>query len=331
MDAVRIHWSLVLLAVIGTVSLTWHLRTKDMDFLTPSGAGLRPEDEMSRLVVALPSLQPELKKEVTPPAPPAEDAGEPAEPEISEVEEADLGDLEAAPGLAEYRGFARTHTPDQLFELSSTLRARGHFQRSLLALERIIDTVKDAPPEALAEAGQGIAALIPTLPRWNVDPKAEIPLVLHLSLARPTSEPLQNALTELTRLIHESSGDQVQVTPVLDSAGNQSASPDNPVALWLSSTDDEPVSSAVTTLRLPAEPDFLVPELAQALFQAVRSHLVPHGFPDPPELDLNGPQLLQTQITRLMWRDFARTLTTSEARDQDPDANDPAAPSSESD
>jgi hypothetical protein len=309
---VRIHWSVVIIAVIGTILITWHLRTREMDFLTPKGVELSPrEDDEVGLVVSEPAVQPVIKEQSGLLAQPLSPEGPPVEPELPTIREEDLGDLEAGPGLGEYRDFARRHDPKHLFELSSTLRSRGHFQRALLALERVIDS-SEASPEALQEAGQGIAALLPTLPRWNVDPQAEIPLHLHLSLARPASEALKSAVSDLTGLVRESSGDQLLVTPLIESAQDEGASPENPVALWLSSTDDDPASTAVATLRLPAEPEFLLPELSLALFQAIRSHLVPLGFPNTKDLDLSGPQLLRTQTTRLMWRDLAGTLVRSD-------------------
>lgn len=322
----RIHWSLVLLAVIGTILITWHFRTKDMDFLTPEGVELPPTRDEAALATADPALQPAIKKKTLPGDLIPKEEPEPDAPTLPAITAEDLGDLESGPGLEEYRNFALAKTPDQLFELSSTLRARGHFQRALLALERVVDTAASSP-EALAEAGRGIAALTPTLPPWNIDPESEIALDLHLSLARPASQALEKALLALAVLIRESSGDQIKVRPQVASADNDEAPADSPVALWLSSTREEPVASSVITVRLPADPEALVPELSLGLFQAIRSHLTGLGFPEARPLELSGPELLQTQITRLMWRDFARSLvplaspeasTESESEDSGP-------------
>mgnify|MGYP006932706477 CR=1 FL=1 len=57
----RIHWAFVVLAVIGTILLTWYLRTSDMDFLTPSGNEIVKTEEAPNFVDPSAVLQPEIK------------------------------------------------------------------------------------------------------------------------------------------------------------------------------------------------------------------------------------------------------------------------------
>jgi len=302
---VRIHWALVVLSVIGTILLTWHLRTKDMEFLKPAGVILPPEDNGSEIASLQPEIddQPEISDDIIPP----ESPNKIKEPEITKITESDLGDLEATPGLAEYREFASQNSPDRLFELSSTLRARGQFQRALLAIERVIDTSK-ADPESLSEAAKGIAALSPTLPRWSVDPTTEFSLNLHLGTARTPSESLKKTILDVALLIRESSGDQLDIIPIINSSDNPQAPENSPIALWLATSGDDPASSSVFTLRLSNDEAEFFPEISLAVFKAIRSHLTRLGYPPPIDLEESSRNLLSFRITRLMWREFARSL-----------------------
>ncbi len=302
----RIHWAIVVFAVIGTILLTWHLRTNDFNFMKPTGIILPPEDDGSDLAVGAAVLQPKI--ETNPRV--AEVLGNPEkteEPEIPEISDLDLGDLESSPGLDSYRKFAENNPPDRLFELSSTLRARGEFQRALLAFERVIDTSK-ADSKALAEASKGISALSPTLPRWNIDPTREVPLTLHLGTARLADESLKAATLEVATTIRKSSGDQLDIIPKITSSGGDEATADSPVALWLSTGGKNPASSSVLTFRSTDDQAAAINEISLAVFQAVRGHLGKLGYPLPPPLQATGRDLLSIHITRLMWRDFARSL-----------------------
>ncbi|MCX8237496.1 MAG: hypothetical protein OSB05_01640 [Akkermansiaceae bacterium] len=302
----RIHWAIIVLAVIGTILLTWHIRTKDFDFMSPQGITLPPEDDGSDLAVGAAVLQPKIEKNPRV----AEVLGNPEEseePEIPEISDLDLGDLDSSPGLDSYRDFAQNNPPDRLFELSSTLRARGQFQRALLAFERVIDTSK-ADSKALDEASKGISTLSPTLPRWNIDSTNEIPLTLHLGTTRLADDSLKAAALEVATIIRKSSGDQLEIMPKITSSGSKEATADGPVALWISTGGKDPTSSAVLTLRMADDKTTALTEISLAVFQAVRGHLGKLGYPLPPPLQANSRELLSIHITRLMWRDFARSL-----------------------
>lgn len=309
----RIHWAFVVLAVIGTILITWYLRTKDMDFLTPDGAEITKSDETPDFDDPSVALQPEIKDQpnINGNIEQPEDPDKISPPEIKEITEEELGDLGSSPGLEAYRDFARSEPPDRLFELSSTLRARGEFQRALLAFERVIDT-SAADPKAQTEAAQGIAALLKSLPSWNVDPSNEIALNLHLGTARKPSDALKKALLEAAILIRESSGDQLDIIPTINSSDDPEAPEDSPIALWLSTPGDEPASSAVITLRLSKDESNHLPEISVAVFKAIRSHLAQQGYPPAPDNLEAGQNYLSRHVTRLMWRDFARSLYQQE-------------------
>lgn len=309
----RIHWAFVVLAVIGTILLTWYLRTKDMDFLTPSGAEITKSEEAPDFVDPSVALQPEIKDQPNINGeiglPEAPDSINP--PAIKEITDAELGDLGSSPGLTAYRDFARSEPADRLFELSSTLRARGEFQRALLAFERVIDT-SDTDPKSRTEAAQGIAALLKNLPSWNVDPENEVVLNLHLGTARKPTDSLKKSLLEVAIVIRDASGDQLDIIPTINSSDNPEAPEDSPIALWLSTPGDEPASSAVITLRLSKDENDHLSEISLAVFKAIRSHLTQQGYPPVPETLEEKQDYLSRQVTRLMWRDFARSLYQQE-------------------
>ena len=201
----RIHWAFVVFAVIGTILLTWYLRTKNMDFLTPSGVEIVETEETSGLIDLSVVLQPKIKDQpkINRAIQQIKDPDKITPPKVKEITEFELGDLVASPGLDAYQNFARRESPDRLFELSSALRARGEFQRALLAFERVIDT-SEADPNSRAEAAQGIAALTKNLPNWNIDPSNEMILNLHLGMAHKPSDHLRDVLQEVATRIRVS-------------------------------------------------------------------------------------------------------------------------------
>lgn len=296
-----------MITALGVTLLSWHLRTRHIDFLTPKGIELPAEDFGTDLAAGSASLQPPIAKGTEPAGPVVAIEEKIEEPAIPEISDADLGDLESSPGLDTYRKYARNNDPTRLLLLSSTLQTRGEFQRALLALERIIDSGK-ATPEQLIETGHGIAALTPTLPRWNVDPTSEIQLTMEIGIPRALDDPIKNAALELATLIRLHSGNQLDIIPKINSAETDIPIENPPIALWFTSTSGEPASSAVMTMKPSGDESELLDELSLAAFQAIRSHLTREGYALPPPLQATGKDLLTLQITRLMWRDFARSL-----------------------
>ncbi len=307
----RIHWAVVIFAVIGTILLTWHFRTHHLDFMIPKGVVPAPEDDGSdlalRTTLPQPSIEINLANNGILGNPEAQEASI-----MAEITDLDLGDLNSSPGLDSYLKFGEDNTPARLFELSSTLRTRGQFQRALLALERIIDTTP-SDADALDEAAKGITNLVPTLPSWNVDPTSEISLMLHFSSARPASEEMKEAVLQLATLIRQASSAQLEIIPKIISTRRQEAPEDSPIALWISTTGQKPFSSAVITTKTSQDVDVLVDELSLAVFQTIHAHLAKIGYPTPPALEASGRDLLMAYTTRLMWRDFARVLYKEQA------------------
>jgi hypothetical protein len=317
---VRIHWVIVLFTVVGTILLTWHFRTRHLDFMTPQGVTLGPEDDSSDLALGPISLQPKIEEnpEVT------EVLGNPEEPEepiVAEISDRELGDLESSPGLNSYHQFAKDNTTERLFELSSTLRTRGQFQRALMAFERVIDTSK-TDSASLIEAAKGIKTLAPTLPSWNVDPNSELSLMLHLGTAQEAGDELKSALLEVATLIRTSSSEQLEIIPKITNAGKRDAPEDSPVTLWFDTTENESVSTPVMSFKASEDAERAINEVSAAVFHSVRSQLEKSGYPPAPPLEVAGKDLLNFYITRLMWRDFALSLSKKpDAPEEDSGSN----------
>lgn len=275
--------------------------------MTPHGIEIPLNTHDKSLHTGLTPIQPEIKDS----SETSEVLGNPliSEEEIStEITDLDLGDLKTSPGLAAYRGFAQENEPDRLFDLSSSLRARGQFQRALLAFERVIDS-SNASPAILKEAAQGIRTLAPTLPNWSIDPTNEFSLTLQLGTSQPASPELKGALLEVATTIRKSSSDQIEITPKITTRKSPGEIPDQPITIWLSSTEEKAKQTPITNLRISSGLEEATDEISFAIFQTVRAELTSLSYPPAPTLQISGKDLLSNYITRLMWRDFARNLT----------------------
>lgn len=314
----RIPWSITFFSILLTTTVIWHLRTKDMDFMTPENTPLPPEDHGDDLATGAPVMQPKIADgpKIDLPMPPKK----PEEPVIAEILDEDLGDLKSSPGLGEYRSFAREHEAVRLLELSSTLQARGDFQRALIALERVIDTSQNVTPEDLEQATAGISSLVPTLPRWSVDPETEIELTLLISSSAGVNDTIKNASLEVATIIRKFSGDQLLITPKIRRTPS-SSNETSPLTIAFARDDfDDPISTAVFTLRTGGENE--EDDFIKAVFRLVRGHLAGSGYPFPENVEAPAVELLSLQITRLMWRDFASSLVPQPAEEESPDPNE---------
>jgi len=201
----RVPWYIVIIGILTTVYGTWFAGTHHYDFTVPEGADLPPEDFGADLVSGIPKVSPLLLP------PPAKPAGEQLrEEQASQITDTELGNLNHAPGLDEYRAFARREGPTRTLDLSSKLQALGQSQRALLALERVIDSTTASPSET-AQAAAGITALSKGLPKWTIDPATEITLTLHLSSAQKAPTSLKQAALEVATQIRDASSDQLEV------------------------------------------------------------------------------------------------------------------------
>ncbi len=293
------------------IALTWHLRTREMDFMTPGQLVLLPEDMGEELIEESAVLQPKIEgpsiHELLGRPEPTPSPDDTLTPEVPEISDEELGDLESAPGLDTYRDFAQSNDAARLLQLSSTLRARGQFQRALLAFERVIDSAASHPVE-LEDAGKGIKALSPTL-EWNIDPNFKIPLILRIGTETKSSEALKTAALEVATLIRDASGDLLEVTPLISSGDAKNSSGE--IRTSLGTSGDNPSSTMEVTVAGSEDSKAMTESLALAVFSAVRIHLTGLNFPEPHGLEGSGTDFLTQQITRLMWRDLASSLGAS--------------------
>ena len=304
--AVRVPWPITFISLIGVILITWFMRTGDMDFMTPEKITLAPEDFGADLAVGVLVMQPKIKNgpKIDFPTQPVDDEV----PVVAEITDEELGDLESAPGLDEYRQYALNHSAAKLLALSSTLQARGDFQRALLALERVIDSCPQASSEELKQAIADTASLSPTLPRWNVDPVGERSLILRFGSWKTTSEELKTAALEIATLIRKNSGDQLKIIPKVEVTSTETGITDPPIALWISGTQNGHSKTGLIPVR--SDNENLTDALTRGTFLSVRGYLANLGYPFPRGSEsIPAVELLSRHITRSMWRDLAIALT----------------------
>ncbi len=292
--ALKIPWYIVVPTSLVTIYGTWVTGTRHYDFLTPENRPLPPEDFGADLVSGIPKANPVL---LPPPAPAMTDLAEPQK--AKQITTAELGPLTHSPGLSEYQHFAKKEGAARTLDLSSKLQTLGQSQRAMLALERVIDSTI-ANLDETAQAAAGITALAQGLPKWNIDPSAEITLTLHLTTASKAPESLKKAVLSVATQIREASGDQLNVIPKITSGDREE--PSNAVTLQITAGGNGPV---LTLNSLYREGSTATDELAKIVFRMVRLQLTDLGYPMPAGA---SPRDLSEGMTRLMWRDYAHTL-----------------------
>ena len=294
-------------------------------------SGIRKYDFMTARVIPASQLRPDF-------ASPVEiqiagiDAGQnPSAPEaeVPELPEIDPGDFQTAPGLDEYQDDAKLGGAAML-QLAQKLQNAGQVQRAVLAFERILDST---PPGGSAneEAEMALANLKTTLPLWNSDPEAAIPLEIHLDTARE-AESLSGAIATLSELITVGSGNQCQPTFQIHlSEKPQQPLPSLPVAIWLTvpSEDPDKPSLAVVTLAPKSDED-LNSRLTHGLYRLLARRIVSVGQlnPLPPLLQGEDPEnAVVNKVTRLAWKQILATPFQSlEAGPPSEDPSDESSP-----
>ena len=308
----RVPVPLVLLLCLLVTAGVWWTTTRKVDFMTPPSAeelaAIRKKAEESNAQpdrlgepVKPPTLKetnPDIAPEVTPPA-------------------IELGDLDAPPTLEAYSERALDGHA-KLAELAALLEKEGEFQRSLLAWERSLDLTK---PDA-AQAATAIAAirrLRPTLPDWNNDPNAAIHIVLHAGTGPSLAPTLKPVLEEVAKEISAASSGILKITADL-AVGKRNAPKGSPIpaALWLSGPAKESVSTDVLSFTV-ASNEILLDEIYKTAFVLIANHLKRSARFTPPVEPAAGEsslQALQSNITRLSWREFGKSLNASSASPQ---------------
>jgi hypothetical protein len=300
---------------LATVAGVWWAGTHRKDFMIPRGTGN----------FALADLSPGFEAKIAP-APRAVvpvdlspgERGSAGAPGSAERPFLELGDFETSPGLSEYSEHASKGV-DYLVRLATELEARGEFQRALLAWERVLDSC-EAKADERTTASSAVARIRPTLPRWNIDPVAAIPLVLQIGSTRPESQELQTVASRIERFLEIDSGDQIEVVARVTANPSKQAPADGPIAIALSGPGDATAGPSLVRSTVPEANDAatLYRALLAEAYLIVASHLttlpqcVPPkapAYPDDPERDFHF------QVTRLHWNSFARSLSPHEATD----------------
>ncbi len=295
--SVRIPIPVVIGVSLLAVVTCWWLRTKDMDFLSPTGV-VKPLPEFMTDPTGAPGA--------TGPVPGAElPKPEPLSPAPSKPD-LDLGDLESSPGLAEYS----EHAPKgagYLVSLATELELQGHWARSLLAWERVLDSCHPSPPERKT-AEDAIARIRPTLTYWNIDPAGDIPLLLQIGDAPRSSENLKQAAREAADFLRQDSDHTLLVEARITSARRSTTN--TPISIHFSgAVKNEPQLRSMKPGNDEVEHHRLL--ILSNSYQLVRQELsdidgiVPpqnSNHPGNPKLDF------QRQITRLHWLRFAESL-----------------------
>ena len=303
----RIPILLVIPLCLLIVSGVWWNGTRKKDFLTePSGA------KLAEIRVQVETANAKVRKEEMFPEPIAK-APEPAIAEVPAEEKppaVDLGDLAAPPILEAYSERALDGHA-KLVELAGLLEQKGEFQRALLAWERSIDLAKPSPSEAAVSIA-AIRRLRPTLPDWNTDPNAALPVVLHAGTGSTLAAALKPVLEEAAREITISSAGLLKVTADLAVGKRMAIKGPVPVALWLAGPTKESGSTDVLSFTV-ASNEVLKDEIHKTIFQLVSSQLKREGQITPPAEAAQGEtvlQALQSNVTRLAWKEFAESLNT---------------------
>ncbi len=304
-----IPYPVVAILALAVVAGFWWARTRHMDFMVSRGGVAKP----------LPSFIAPVGDESDPSSlpdptsrPATSEGGDEVGPKEPEPDPLRLGDLESAPGLGEYSELASLGAA-HLILAAEELENRGNFPRAHLAWERVIDTC-DPTPEERSKVGDALQRIRPTLPRWNIDPSGEYPLLLQLGTTRTTDTALSLVTTDVADFLHKESSDLVAIVPHITTSRVRGTPQQSPIALYFSGTgEDEKNQSELTSINPPTnEPETLRLEMLAALYTLVQQRVAgldtltppaPAAHPERPEIDF------ERNLTRLHWQYFARSLT----------------------
>lgn len=301
----RIPIPVAILIAILVVSTTWWLRTRKMDFMSPRGV----DPSLPAFTIRLPDEETD-----TPPSPsnPDVDPTEPPPPPAQPAQPAlDFGDLESAPGLAEYSEYS-SKGAGYLVRLATELEAQGHFERALLAWERVIDTCTPTDAER-ATAEDAIVRIRPTLPAWNIDPEGDLPLLLQLGTSRPATDALKQGAQSAAEFLRRDSDQALLVTPRITSSGATGGAADAPIALYFTGTGEAEDNSTDLHSITPEGDDAerYGRDLLFGAYQLLRQSLLDAGgivAPRPSSNQQDPKADFSRQVTRLHWKVFAQLL-----------------------
>ena len=299
-------WLAIPLCMLFVGMLWWaRIRNQGLNKLDVIPVATRPVEPVTPPVIAEPVE--------TPPRAVVIEIPQPVEP-VVELPKIPLTGLGISPALNEYAEHAALGA-DAMIQLATALEAGGHFQRALLAWERVLDSM-EAGESQRATACQAIARLRPTLPDWNADPQSILPLVLNVSTDSSNKPLLDPLIVELPKIIAAASSAVVGLSVKVEYAKTKRPNPAVPagIAIWFTPAGkNAPTTEVATFTPHPATAETLRSELLRAVFNVVAANVgksaSPAIAPRVPAAEAKPVEDLTHQITRLQWQAFATSLT----------------------
>ena len=300
---VRVPYPLVVLACLALMSGVWWARTRHMDFMVSSGK----QKPLPSFIAPADEDDGSQHRPTPSPRPATSDGGGKQE----KPDPLGLGDLESAPGLAEYSELSSLGAA-HIIKAATELENLGNFQRAHLAWERVLDSCQPSPEERNT-ASAAIQRIRPTLPRWNIDPSGEFPILLQLGTTRNGDETISPVATKVAEFLRRESSDQISFVPRITTSRVRGTPKQSPIAVYFSGTGDgeETQSGLASVNPSVGDSEALQREMLSAIYGLIEKRvagldtLTPPGpatHPEAPKMDF------QRQLTRLHWQYFARSL-----------------------
>jgi len=289
--------------------LTWWLGTRHTDFLTPpSNADLNniriqalaslPISNAEKDAISIRISGPELAN-LTPNIP------KPYQP-------IEIGDLSEPQRIDTYSDRA-SEGAGKLLGLAKALEERGKTQRALLAYERVLD-LSEANPEQIYAALTAIRRIKPALPKWKPGHDPQYHVTIHLSTGPTFAESLPTIMETLTKRLAFAASGLVKFsyqTRISQSA--QAAESATTVAVWMTEAQSKKPSTDVMSFTSKGSKP-LTEQLNKTIFNLIRSHLLKTTSYNPaPEANVEPSLALESNITRLLWTEFGKSLQPAEA------------------
>lgn len=223
-----------------------------------------------------------------------------------------IENLDRSPGLAEYSHFGKKGSK-AMVSLTRRLEDRGSFQRALLAWERVIDSsVKNE--YYYQSATKSIKRLKENLPPWNPDLSQSIEITFHMgaTLSSQESSILQKAIDSLVELVNKSSGNVLHLKSELHLEKPKNNKSSSHMAFWFTASDKDTSNIKPTPFRGKIkEYESLKKQLESSCYFFVRHKLMENtDLVTLPKLfkEMDPEISLRYSISRLMWREFAKTI-----------------------
>ncbi len=302
----RIPFYITIPSCLLIVLIVWWISTRHIDFLTPPTQA-QLEIIHNKTIASLPisKSQPEVTAVATPNLPNIEQSAN--DPSVVYEGAIDIGDLSPPKDLDTYSERA----PDgaaKLLKLAAELEQQNAPQRALLANERVLD-LSQANPQQIYLAQHNIRRISPSLPAWNQDSKATHPIVIHIGTGQKFAKVLPEIMESITQELHSSSSGLIHCKIELN-IGESIRTNDapTPVALWMTGKSKSSPSTDVLSFT-SNNPDTLRKELLKTIFNLIRGQLSKSTSYNPAPEAVDDPQIaLSSNITRLLWNEFGKTL-----------------------